>query len=195
MYAPVLVTPAAADDPIITLAEAKVHLHVDGSDEDSLITALVSAATAHLDGWSGILGRCLVMQTWRQDFDAFCPRLRLPLIAASITELRAFAEGDDTGSVVTASNFELLEDALGSYVRFVDDYSFPGSVRETRGVRVTFTAGYGAASAVPKAIKQAMLLLVGHWYENRSAVSIGNVASDLPFAVKAMIEPYRRIGV
>lgn len=194
MYAPVLVTPPAANDPIITTAEAKVHLRVDGSDEDALIASLVSAATAHLDGWSGILGRCLVTQTWRQDFDAFCPRLRLPLIAATITELRAFADDDDTGSVVTASNYELLEDALGSYVRFADDYSFPSSVRETRGVRVTFAAGYGAATAVPASIKAAMLLMIGHWYKNREAVTETS-AVDLPYAVDALIATYRRIGV
>lgn len=193
MYAPVLVTPPAA--ALISYDEAKAHCRVDGDDERTLIESLVTAATTHLDGYTGILGRALVTQTWRQDFDAFCPRLRLPLVAATITEVRAFAEGDDTGSVVTATNYELLEDALGSYARFTDDYSFPTSVRETRGVRVTFTAGYGAAAAVPQAIKQAALLLVGHWYLTREAVNIGNIVTELPLGARALLAPYRRTGV
>lgn len=37
----------------------------------------------------------------------------------------------------------------------------------------------------------AMLLLVGHWYENREAVALGTIATDLPMAVEALISPYR----
>lgn len=192
MYAPVkTVAPAA----LITYAEAKLHLRLDSDEEQTLVEQLISAATEHLDGYTGILGRCLVTQTWRQDFDAFCQVLRLPLVAATITEMRAYAEDDNTGSVVTSTNYELLEDALGSYVRFIDDYTFPSSVRETRGVRVTFTAGYGAASSVPQAIKQAMLLMIGHWYATREAVNIGNIVSELPIGARALLAPYRRIGV
>lgn len=195
MYKPVLVTPPSAGDPIVTYAEAKAHLHLDSDDEQTLVESLVKAATAHLDGFTGILGRALVTQTWRQDYDAFCPVLRLPLVAATISLVQAYAEDDDTGSAVAATNYELLEDALGSYVRFIDDYAFPTSVRETRGVRVSFTAGYGAASAVPADIKQAMLLLIGHWFGNREAVNIGNITTALTFAVEALLAPYRRIGV
>jgi len=195
MYAPVLVEPPAADDPIITTAEAKLHCGIDSDEWDSLVDALVQAATTYLDGYAGILGRALVTQTWRQDFDAFCPRLRLPLIAATVTGIKAYAEDDDTGTTITVTNYELLEDALGSYVRFIDDYAFPSSVRETRGVRITFTAGYGAASAVPQAIKQAMLLMVGHWFANREAVNIGNITTELPLGARALLAPYRRTGV
>ena len=193
MYRPVLVTPPSASDPIVTYTEAKTHLHLDSDDEQTLVESLVKAAAAHLDGYTGVLGRALVTQTWRQDFDAFCSVLRLPLLAATIGGVQAYADGDDTGSTVTSTNYELLEDALGSYVRFIDDYAFPTSVRETRGVRVSFTAGYGAATAVPTAIKQAMLLLVGHWFANREAVS--TITTALPLAVEALLAPYRRLGV
>ena len=56
-------------------------------------------------------------------------------------------------------------------------------------------AGYGAAAAVPAAIKQAMLLLIGHWFANREAVNVGNIVTAMPLAVEALIAPYRRVGV
>ncbi|MBB3142198.1 head-tail connector protein [Halomonas organivorans] len=37
----------------------------------------------------------------------------------------------------------------------------------------------------------AMLLLIGHWYENREAVALGTIATELPMAVQALISPYR----
>jgi len=58
---------------------------------------------------------------------------------------------------------------------------------------VTFVSGYGAAAAVPKAIKQALLLLIGHLYENREAVTTANL-NELPMAVNALLYPYRVWG-
>src|SRR5690606_10673336 len=69
MHRPVRVTPPAIQP--VTLAEAKLHLRVDHDDEDALISNLIQAATGHLDGWTGILGHCLVEQVWRQDHDRF----------------------------------------------------------------------------------------------------------------------------
>lgn len=55
------------------------------------------------------------------------------------------------------------------------------------------TAGYADAAAVPQGIKQAMLLLVGSWYENREATISGATIAEVPFAVDALIAPYRVI--
>lgn len=191
MHRPVLVT-APAEMPVTT-AEAKAHLRVTHSSEDTLIESLVKAATAHLDGYSGILGRCLVTQTWRQDFDAFAHVMRLPLLAAGVTTVVHF---DDAGASTTVdgANYELQDDALGSFVRFTDDYSLPSGSAETRAARITFTAGYGAAADVPAALKVAILLLVGQWYFNRETTGPSDKV-ELPFAVSALITPYRRVGI
>jgi uncharacterized phiE125 gp8 family phage protein len=66
---PVLVTPPVAAP--VSLAEAKAHLRVDFDDEDALISGLIDAATQHLDGWSGVLGRALMPQTWEMSLDRF----------------------------------------------------------------------------------------------------------------------------
>ncbi|WP_016854785.1 head-tail connector protein [Halomonas smyrnensis] len=41
----------------------------------------------------------------------------------------------------------------------------------------------------------AMLLLIGHWYENREAVALGTIATELPMAVQALISPYRHFHI
>lgn len=195
MYAPVLVTAPSAGDPVVTTAEAKAHLRVDGTDEDALITTLVAAATAHFDGYTGILGRALVTQTWRQDFDDFTGQcMRLPMLATTIASVK-YRDSAGQLSTVTSTDYSLKADALGSYVRFDDDYSFPSDLAQSQAVLIEFTAGFGAASAVPAALKAAVLLLVGHWYGNREAVNVGNIVSELPMAVAALIEPYRRVGI
>lgn len=41
----------------------------------------------------------------------------------------------------------------------------------------------------------AMLLLIGHWFENREAVVIGTIVAELPMAVEALIAPYRHYQI
>jgi uncharacterized phiE125 gp8 family phage protein len=191
MHRPVRVTPPATTP--VTTAEAKTHLRVDSDDEDTLIGTLVQAATDHLDGYTGLLGRCIVNQTWRQDFDAFARTLRLPLFAAGV-DSAVHVNKSGANATITSTNYELQADELGSFIRFIDGYSIPTDLAETRALRVTFTAGYGDAAAVPAALKSAILMLVGHWYDNREAVTSGAVA-ELPVSVMALTAPYRRVGV
>jgi uncharacterized phiE125 gp8 family phage protein len=177
-YTPVLVTPPDANDPVVTLAEAKAQLRIDHDDEDDLITSLIAAAVAHLDGYSGILGRALVTQTWRQDFDGFDQELVLPLPVAGITSVKWYDDASTpVEAIVVSTNYELQLDNRGSFLRFIDDFDYPSNLAETRALRVTFTAGYGPASAVPQNIKQWILVNVARQFDDRS--SVGWIAYEL----------------
>lgn len=192
MYLPVLVVPPA-EFPV-SLERAKLHCRVDGADEDELIEGLIGAAVSHLDGYTGILGRCLMEQTWRQDFDRFTPCMRLPLPASSLVSV-TYRNAAGQVSTIADANYALKGDALGSYVRFDAGFSFPSGLYEAGAVTVNFKAGATAASDVPKAICQAILLMVGHWYANREDVVTGTIATKLPLAVDALLAPWRRVGL
>jgi len=191
MLAPVR-TAAPAETPV-SLTEVKAHCRVDGNDSDSVLTVLLSAAVDHLDGWTGILGRCLVTQTWRQDFGSFAC-LRLPLgPVASISALTYFDAANNAQQTLSTDVYELRTDARGPYVGLKPNQSWPGLYSRPDAVSVTFVAGT-AASAVPASIKAAILLLVSHWNENREAVT-GGAMSQLPLGVSALIAPHRRVNV
>lgn len=160
---------------------------------DGLLERLVAAATAHFDGWRGMLGRCIMTQTWRQDFDDWAEELRLPFPDCTVSELRYHEAGDDSGTLVAATDYDVLADELGSYIRLHDDFAGPGELAEVRGVRATFTAAMDATER--ETVKQAVLLLVAHWFANREAVNVGNITTALPFGVEALVAPLRRVGV
>lgn len=192
MYAPSLVT--APEEMPISLAEAKANCRVDAdnTDEDTLVTGLIDAATSLLDGYAGLLGRCLVTQTWQVTADDFERCMRLPMPATeAVVKVRNSAGQLAT---VSATDYSLLADGRGSYVRFKDAYAYPGDLAETEGVVIEFTAGYGDAADVPAAIKQAMHLLVAHWFMNREAAAPMSF-DELPLGPKALLAPFRRIGV
>lgn len=190
MFAPVR-TSAPSATPV-SLAELKVHLRVDSADEDDLIGALLDAATQHLDGWTGVLGRALVTQTWRQDYDGFGPCQRLPLgPVASITSV-TYYDAANASQTLATSVYELLTDELGAYVSLKANQVWPTTYSRSAAVSVTFVAGT-SASNVPAPIRQAILLLAGHFYANREAVAPGALGV-VPMAVDSLIAPYRRIG-
>ncbi len=181
----------------VSLVEAKGAAKVDFDDDNALIEGMIDAAISHLDGWSGVLGRCLINQGWRLslcDWPA-CRFIRLPFPDVSAATVKYFDE-DNAEQTVTASLVTRLEDERGTVIRFSDDFTFP-SVFDDRGdgVQVEFTAGYGATAAdVPPAIRTAILLMVAHWYNNREASTEGQ-QSEIPFGASALIAPFRRVGV
>lgn len=194
MYRPVLVTPPTVLP--ITLDEVKAWLDISYSEKNALLEGLIAAATAHLDGWTGILGRCLCEQTWRQDFDRFGQCLRIPLAPViSVTSVK-YDDASDVEQTVDSGNYELQVDELGPYVRFLDAYAFPAIHTQRPAVRVTYLAGDATAAGVwsgPKDIKHAMALLIRHWFDNPTAVIVGVTAQALPMAVDALLSKHRRI--
>lgn len=186
----------------VTLADVKANLRIDASDEDALLNGFIASATAYLDGYSGVLGRALINQTWVQKFPYFPGLGSVAGLALnpvqSISSITYYDENNDQQTLST-DVYALLDDELGSFVSLQYGQSWPSVYPREDAVSITYVAGYGAdGDSVPAAIKQALLLLVGNWYENREATSgaymAGAVATEIPFAVSALITPYRRIG-
>jgi uncharacterized phiE125 gp8 family phage protein len=177
----------------ISLDDAKQHLRVDHSDDDTLIESLIAAATERLDGWTGILGRALVEQTWRVDIDrpASAGLICFPL--APVMSIGSF-DYDDAGSstVLPPDLYELKVDMRGAFVARAPSASWPSLGSRAS---ITFTAGYGAAAAVPAPLKVAIKMMVADLYEFRqSAIQSTVNAVPVSTTVKALIDPYRRVG-
>lgn len=186
-----LKTPPAVDP--VSLEEAKKHCRVDWNDDDALIGLYIKAATAHCDGNRGVLGRAIVNQQWELYYDAFpCGPMQIPL-----------------GPLVSVDSVEYVDATTGLYVTWagtnyaVDLASFEGWIspvdawptpRETmNAVRVTFTAGHGAD--VPADIKAMLLMLIGHWYQNREAVVVGSPANSMPLTFESLLTTIRKITI
>lgn len=180
------ITPPA-EEPI-TLAEAKVHCHVDGSDEDSLLTGLIVAARelCELRARRAFVTQTLErhLECWPASTGIYVPKA--PLV--SVTSVK-YIDSDSVEQTVSSSDYIVDIASQPGRVVLKRNVSWPSAELQVGGaVRVRYVAGYGAASAVPARYKQAIRLLVGHWYENREQVAInqGNLKT-LPFAVDALL--------
>ena len=65
-----------------------------------------------------------------------------------------------------------------------------GRLRAVRPVEVVYEAGF---TELPKALRQAMLLMIGHWYTNRETVITGSTtAVEVPLAARTLMNQYKR---
>ena len=55
----------------------------------------------------------------------------------------------------------------------------------------TLASGFTGSAGVPDDVREAVLQLTGHWYENREASLVGISAEEIPFGVWQLIGPYR----
>lgn len=179
-------------EPVVTWAEADAHLRLDGDDtQQTYVESLIAAATAHVDGPNGILGRAVGEQTLELRTAAF-PRAYLTLPHGPVGEVVSVKYLDADGVEQTAATS--LYDQTGDVLRLAYNQTWPSPRGDAESVRIRYTAGWATAD-VPAPIKAAILLLVGHWYANREAVNVGNITSEMPLAVDRLLAPYRIIRV
>ena len=63
-----------------------------------------------------------------------------------------------------------------------------GSTNRTRAE----LAEIGGGDELPPTLQQAVLLVAGHWYNQREAVGAGQM-SEVPYTLQSLIKPYRKL--
>jgi uncharacterized phiE125 gp8 family phage protein len=175
-----------AEEPV-TMDEARAHLRVDGTGDDALIAGLVTAARTMLEAETR---RAFVSQGWQLTLDAWPETRRIDLPLAPVVSVEELAVD---GTALDAALYDLGLRHDPPRIALKRNAALPAPDDAVGGIGVSFTAGYGEAAAVPQPLKQAVLMLTAHWYENRMAGGMeGGAAVLLPLGVQHLVAPYRR---
>lgn len=190
----VVITPPA---PLVDLGLAKLHLGVDAGDRDALITAYIAAASAHIDGPGGWLGRSIGVQTLEARLDRFdCDLVRLhsgPLI--SVLSVK-YDDSDGVEQTLAGDAYSL--DPRGVLAAY--GTTWPAARLRAGSVRVRYVAGHVADAtadplvpSIPAPITAAVLLMVGDLFANRETAVTGTIAASIPMSttVENLLAPYR----
>ncbi len=180
----------------LTLPEVKSHLRITSDDEDAYVSQLSIGAEAHLDGYSGILGRALLTQIWEMRLPSFRHRrFNIPLPPLQSINSIKYLDLQGAEQLVSSSIYNVdTGGTSGGTVELKDGQVWPSIVTQRQdAVRVRFTCGYGERSDVPAPILSAALLIVGALYETRESSVIGKSVVDNP-SVKMLINPYVLVG-
>lgn len=173
MYGLSVVTPPAAEP--LDLTRAKANLRVAHTADDALITGWITAARELTESHTG---RRWVTQTLRLslddwpdpigDGDQTASLVRLPVAPVQdVTAVRYWDVGGVYQTLDPARYQTWLDHSpplLAPAPLKIWPVTQPGRIG---AVQVEFTAGYGAADAVPEGAKAAVQLCLAYWYENR----------------------------
>ena len=188
-----IVTPPA-NEPV-SLNEAKSHLRVEHDADDDLITALIVAAREWVENY---LNRAIITQTRKLTIDRF-PIYPLRLSGRPIQEITSIKYTDSEGTEGTVDSGEYYLTDSGEVAL---DYNgqWPSVIlRGPESIHITYDCGYGASlSSVPQCVRQAVLLLIGTWYENREGSMLSSSQSyqnEIPFGVRELLWPIRDVVV
>jgi uncharacterized phiE125 gp8 family phage protein len=169
----------------LTTDELKAHLRKTTTDEDTLIATYGVAAREWCEEYTGhILAQREVADT----FGAWGDYLTLyhqPITVDDPTPTLTVEYTDDEGDFIEYA------------ARVIRDFKYPWTIHPPYGfsfpslggpatIRVTYTAGYVNAAAVPELFKIAIKLLVTSMYVNRGAID-----ETTKEGVRFMLRPYR----
>ena len=178
-----LVTPPTVEP--VTLEEAKLHCRVDGTEEDAFITGLIVAARQTCEQWCG---RAFLAQTWDlylRAFPASCVYLPHPPVA-SVTEITYL---DAAGDQQTLDPAAYVLDDVSDPGRVVPAYgeTWPATRDFLNSVRIRYVAGVASADEVDGRVKQAIRMIVAHWYQNRETVLSGTISKEIELAARMLM--------
>ncbi len=179
----------------VTLVQAKQFIRVSDTAEDSFITTLITAARLHVEG---VTGRALIAQSWRVICDDW-PHDRIVVLPLSpMISLTAITAYDENGTPVSLAMAQFQPETKVTPARIFLPSPVAGSpvLREHSGIEIDYVAGYGSAqSDIPADLVQAVLSLVGYWFENRDAVVIAGSGSVVPSGFDKMISRFKSVGL
>lgn len=156
---------------------------------DAMLQALIEAAKEYVER---VTGRQLINATWDLILDHF-PYSAAPLYlpknpVSSVTSI-TYLDTDGASQTWSSANYRVATSKEPATVSLAYAASYPSTYAVESCVTVRFVAGYGTTvPSVPYAIRQAMLMLIAHWFENREAVGV--VGGTVEMAVESLLANY-----
>jgi uncharacterized phiE125 gp8 family phage protein len=187
---------AAPTSEPISMTTARLHLRLDTSGsppshpDDSLVSSLITAVRQNAEEYTGLKIASGTFETRADTFED----LEISLQTWPVTSVVSvsYVDLDDQTQTLDSSKYTL------------DVYTRPARLKPTtaqstfpaaKEVTIRFTAGYTDGQSpnpypMPKPVEAAMLLMLGHLYDNREAVS--DIQSyERPLGVTYLLNPYR----
>jgi uncharacterized phiE125 gp8 family phage protein len=175
----------------ITLEEVKAQLRVEHDDDDTILTRLIDVAVAYTDV-RGALGQAMITQKWAQWINANPPQ-NVSLILGPVQNVTAVKYYDTDGVLQTddINNYQVFGTDFATVISPKDSFTWPVSQQRSDAIKIEYEIGYGdEITNVPQTIRHALMLLIGHWYDNREQTGVDEL-SNIPFGYEEMLNLHR----
>lgn len=178
-----------ATNPLFTTAEAKDFLKVDTTADDTLIDNLIKAATQSCEVYTNRYFLDTLVTQYADKWSDINTLYKSPV--SSITHIKYY-DSNDSLQTLAGTVYLLDEVSQPARIGLKPNQSFPNLADRINAIEVKYTVGYGETSSdVPEGIRQAVLITIGNWYENRQSVVTGTIATQLPLSSQYLLNQYK----
>lgn len=190
---PQLVTDVT-DEPIsLELAWAQLAIDTDGSPPESAFDTWLESVgiPAAREAAENFTGRAFGVKTYRMQTASFPDSITIPIVPLRSVDI-AYVDANGDSQTLGSGDFEIDESELFPVITPTD--AWPETDGSLGAVTVEFEVGY-TPSTVPRQALLGMLLILGHAFKNREAVT-DREAFTLPVGVDFQLRPFRvRLGM
>lgn len=183
-----LVLDTAPASAPVTTAEAKSHLRVDISDDDTLIDDLVAGAREYFEE---VADKTLFTTTWKLILDGWPAKsyIELPRPPLQSVTSVVYVDSDGNSNTFSSSSYDVETERTPGRIQLGYGKSWPSAtLRPASPITITYVAGWSNVANIPERYKQAIKLMVGHWYENREQImTTGAIPQTLPFGLMSIL--------
>ena len=174
-----------ASEPV-SLDECKMATRIDSTSEDDFLAQLITAAREQVEIDTDLR---LLPQTWLltvDQFPTYCDDNGISIPLKPVTGVVVkYDDVNGAEQTLDASRYYLRSDCCPAKVYLKPGQAWPATVLQHGSVRVTVSAGFANAAAVPQRAKHAIYLLFGHWAEHRGLSTTKNY-TDISFAYQSL---------
>lgn len=194
----------------VTMEDARAHLRVDTfgsppeSDDDFWIQNIgLPGAREWAELYSGVSIGLRSMELAMNRFPSGSV-MTLPFGPVDSVTSIVYDDADGVEQIMDPADYT-IDYYTGSLpsIRLAPGASWPTDARDQfDAIRVLYFAGYTPAGAsppglrIPASMRSAILLMLGHLYENREAVNVGNIINEFPLGARQLLDLSRvRLGM
>lgn len=172
----------------LDLIEVKTHCKIDGNDEDAYLTGLIQSAAATFERESKLL---LMAAEYVSVFGRWAGALAG--LQGPLAQVLSISYVDVLGaSVEMSSDYYQVSQLYPDRVHITQPLDLlPLLALHPEPILVRYLAGYTAPAQLPPEFRQWLLLMVGHWYENRTPLVIAVNTAEVPLSAKYLMNLIR----
>ena len=178
-YAVKLVTAPTGYPVSVSELRQQCSLLPDEQDWDELLLSLQKAAVDSVQRHTGVQ---MMTATYRLQLDELPASRPIELPMPPLQSVTSFLVD---GVAYTAYSAD-TNSTPGRLIQ--TDDSWPSVTATYAGIKIEYTAGHTTSSLVPEVLRQAVKLLVAHWFANREAVVTGTIATEIPLGVQRLLD-------
>lgn len=160
-----VVTSPPSVEPV-DLAEASLFIRYDQSLQNSVITALITAARLDVEAWTN---RTMIDTGYDFFINDLFDEIFIPTSTIIAVSAITYQDLEDATQTLSSTLFKVDNKSVSNKVFRDPLETYPEVLVQPLAVKISFTAGFANVAAVPENLKTVIKMRVAELFEHREA--------------------------